>query len=174
MKNWVSILVVFGCSLSCFSAENQPDYSATIGAISDYSGENKDGVAVVGLRFDTSQFGGDFRGAIRIWIELTDKNKKVYFGKVKHPAPVFKINKMGRSPNGMITWAFEVLASDMKRPKVTGFAVEYGYKDGDEFKVLDAKFDDVDSAQELVDRNKDSLSVKVIAVKKKVEYDYRD
>jgi len=170
VKNIFLILVVFGCSLSCFSADNQSEYSATIGSISDYSGENKDGEAVRGLKFNTSQYGGEFRGLIRVSIEFTDKNKKVYWGKVKLPVPVFKVNKQGRSPNGMITWAFEAPAYDMKRPKITGFAVEYGYKKGDEFMALDAEFDDVDSAQELADRNKNSKSVKVKAAKKKVEY----
>lgn len=172
MKTHFLMLVVFCCSLSCFSSDRKPEYSATIGSISDYSGENKKGESVEGLKFNTSQFGGEFQGAIRVSIELIDKEKNVYWGKVALPAPVFKVNKQGKSPNGMITWVFDVLSADMKRPKITGYAVEYGVKENDEFVALDAQFDDVDSAQELADRNKESLPVKVKAAKKKVEYNY--
>lgn len=124
----------------------------------------------MGLRFHTRQFGDEFQGAIQVSIELTDKDKTVYWGAVSLSSPVFKANKQGNLPSGTITWEFEASSADMKRPKITGYSVEYGYEKDGEFVVLASEFDDVDSAQELADRNKKSKSIKVKAAKKKVEY----
>ena len=171
MKTKLLILIACLCSLTCFSDDDKSDYSGTIGSISDYSGEDKSGEDVEGLKFNTSQHGGEFRGAIHIAIELTDKNKTVYWGDATVLAPKFKANKQGRFPSGMMEWVFEVSVADMKRPKITGYAVEFGYEDDGDFVVLDADFDDVDNAQELADRNKESESIDVKATKKKPLYD---
>lgn len=168
MKFARNLFVICCLSLSAF-AGNDFEGRASVGSIQDYSGENKQEVEVEGLKFTTTQGGTDFQGVIRVSLEITTKEKVVYWGDIELTAPAYKTSSNGVDPNGIL-WLFEVPSAGMKRPKITGYAVEYGYKDGSEFVVLDADYDDVDSAQELADRNKESKSITVTCAQKKLDY----
>jgi hypothetical protein len=91
-----------------------------------------------------------FIGTLRFTVEVTDKAGEVRWGQVsraqsKHP-PEY---------DGKDEWTFEFAHGELDKPKITAYALEYGWETNKVFTPVVQKFDNVESAAEITDRNKD-------------------
>jgi len=168
MKYIYSLLIACCLFSSGFAKSDKFKGRATLGSIQDFEVEKSD-VEYEGIKFFTTQGGADFDGIMRVSLEMTTKEKVVYWAKTEVKAPKWKNNSQGKAPD-CINWIFAAPITEMKRPKITGYAIEFGYNNDDEFVVLDADYDDVDTAEELEERNKDSQKLNLKG-KNKINYD---
>lgn len=92
----------------------------------------------------------DFEGyRIRMVVELTDKKaKKSYLVDYKANRP----SDLDTQYTGEDHWTLYMPHGDLERVKLTGYAIQYGFMDGEEFVVFGEEFDDVDSLDELLKR----------------------
>ena len=148
MKRIGLVLIACCLSLSCFAKEKAP-MKASIKSVRKCSGENKSGTEVEMLKINTSQSDMKLPAVMYVAVALEDKNDVTYYGEVKKPAPSYRLNGNGDEPDGTVEWMVEIDASNMKRPKIVGYTVEYRYEKGDESILLDSDYSKVDSPEEL-------------------------
>lgn len=91
-----------------------------------------------------------FVGTLRFTVEVTDKSGEVRWGQVsraqsKHP-PEYE---------GKDEWTFEFPHGELDKPKITAYALEYGWETNKVFTPVVQKFDNAESAGEITDRNRD-------------------
>jgi len=102
------------------------------------------------LMVDTSQDprDSDLKPVLRVTFRLFDKkNKLTVFAQAERTA--------GRIPGddryaNRTKWEFHVPFDGMKNPKLVASAVEFGVKKDGEFIVVEAEYDDVESAEEIM------------------------
>lgn len=91
-----------------------------------------------------------YRFRVRVTVEMEDKEDNLYYARrALEQGPVHE------DYTGRDRWEFKIPHGDLKRPKVTAYAIEYGILDGADFVVLSEEMDDVDSSDEIVERNKE-------------------
>lgn len=103
-----------------------------------------------------------FMGTIRFTFEMTDKAGQTRWGQItriqaKHPVEY----------DGKDEWTFEFPHGELDRPKITAYALEYGWETNKVFTPVVQKFDNAESADEITERNKDSKNKLKITVKTK-------
>ena len=169
IKHIVVLLAACCLSLNCLG-EDGP--KGTLSSVQTSSTETKDGVKVERFTFNTQQNGsGKFAVAIQVTVELTDKNGKVAWGKAKAISPTGQVKGgefAGTSYSGAVRWVFVAEHGDLKRPKITGYVVEFGYGQGKNFVCLDKQCYRAESKEELVERNKASSPLTVKCVERMV------
>jgi hypothetical protein len=157
IKRIVVLLAACCLSLNCLG-EDGP--RGTLSAVQTSSTETKDGAKVERLVFNTQQSGSaKFSAAVQVFVELTDKEGRVAWGTAKggSSAGIVKSGEFaGTAYSGAVRWVFEAQYGDLKRPKVTGYVVEYGYFQGKEFICIDKQTYRTESKEELKERNKTS------------------
>ena len=91
-----------------------------------------------------------FDGVLRVTVELTGEGGEVWYGQMSKP-------QGKRRPDyiGLDDWTCSIPHGELKYPKVV-YAVEYGYQTTNDFVVLQQRLRKVDSADEIMARNKDS------------------
>lgn len=169
MKRIVVLLAASCLSLNCLGADDVA--RGTLSSVQTSSTETKDGGKVERFIFNTQQNGGGgkFPGTVQIFVELTDKDGRVAWGKAKASSPAGQVKGgefAGTSYSGAVRWVFEALHGDLKRPKITGYVVEFGYQQGKEFTCFDKQYYRTESKEELVERNKASSPLAVKCTQK--------
>lgn len=140
------------------------EYRGYISSVQQMSGENKAGAKVEGLRINTQTGGGAFEAVVRVAIEVTDRNGKVALGRGLARAPFGEVqagHAKGAVYTGAVQWIFEMEHGDLKRPDITGYAVELGYEPDGEFVRLAEECYRVESTDELLNRHRLSKTVRV-------------
>ncbi len=101
------------------------------------------------LQINTFQDQDDTTGfRIRFVVELTDNKKNRYLVKLTADAP----EGYDSEYQGEDYWDLRMAHGEIGRPRVTGFAVQYGIMDGETFVPLVEEFDDVKTVDELTQR----------------------
>lgn len=162
MKYIVALLTVCCLSLNCLGADDE--LKGVITSVQNSSAETKAGEKVERFTINTHQVGGKFAGTVRVAVEMTDKDGKIAWGEVKGSSQTGEVEWgqfKGASFSGAVRWIFEAKHGDLNRPKVTGYVVQYGYRQGKEFVCLDEKCYRTKSRDELVERNKTSGALAV-------------
>jgi len=162
VKRSVCLFVVCCLFLVCFAGDNEP--VGRINSVQRQSGENKNGDDVEILKINTIQSGKIFEGVLRISMMLEGKNGKVAWGKIERAQPIGEVKRgylKGSKRTGAVSWKCEAFNSALKRPKLTAYSVEYGYKKDDKFVVLEDEFYKTTDLEELAEKNKGSLRLKM-------------
>jgi len=152
--------MLFAFCLSCFTSfgAELPDELAElkearkgkvkIGGVIDDTVRGDDDEKFEVLKFYTSQYEDDelvYR--VRVTMEITDKDDNIYFARLAREQGPLHPDYIGED-----RWAFQVPHGDLKRPKLTAYAIQYGFfKDGI-LVPLAEEFDDVDSVDEIMER----------------------
>ena len=121
-----------------------------IGSVNDSTIKNDADEKVTVLKFYTCQDERDkLNYRMRVTIELTDNRGKggSYFAQLSCKQPTIPDEYTGET-----TWEFHLPHGALEKCKLTAYAVQYGFLEGDVFVPVDEKFDDVDSAEEITDR----------------------
>jgi hypothetical protein len=127
-----------------------------IGTVNDSKMKNDADEKVTEIKFHTYQDERDeLNYRIRVTIEMTDRQKNTYFAQISRPPKPFPGEYTGESD-----WAFQIPHGDLERPKVSAYAIEYGFLDGSTFVPVAEEFDDVDCAEEITDRTQARINIK--------------
>lgn len=105
-----------------------------------------------------------FDGVLRVTVELTGGDE-VWYGQLIRPQ-----GKKRPDYNGRDTWEFSIPHGALKYPKLV-YAVEYGYQVSNAFVAVDQQFKKVESAEEIMARNKGSKNKLKIIAKSISEHD---
>lgn len=106
-----------------------------------------------------------FDGVLRLTIEMTGKEGEVWYGQMSKPQ-----GKRRPDYNGRDTWEFSISHGALKYPKIV-YAVEYGYQTSNAFVAVDQQLKKVESADEIMTRNKGSKNKLKITIKARAEHD---
>ena len=108
-----------------------------------------------------------FMGTMRFTVEMTDKAGEVRWGQIT--------KVQGKRPaeyDGKDEWTFDVPHGALDKPKMTAYALEYGWETNKVFTPVAQNFYKVESADEITDRNKDpKKKLKVTAKTKSLRQD---
>ena len=91
-----------------------------------------------------------FVGTMRFTVELTGKNGEVWWGQI--------LRKQAKRPpeyEGRDEWIFDFPHGDLRNPKITAYALEYGWETNSVFIPVEQEFYKVESADEITERNTD-------------------
>lgn len=157
MKLTVFLMTVFCLVLGGFGEEAK--YNGVLSGVNVTSGENKDGGNIETIRANTLQNGPVFPGYLRVAVEMTDKEDNVFRGESLTGSSAGEVKGgqyQGYSFTGAVRWEVDVEHGSLKRPRITGYVVEYGYMDGKNFVCLDKECYRVKSREELLERSKDA------------------
>lgn len=127
-----------------------------IGSVTDTTIKNDADEKVTVLKFYTCQDERDkLNYRMRVTIELTDKRGKgdSYFAQLSCKQRTPPIHYTGESD-----WEFQLPHGNLEKPKLTAYAVQYGFLEEGVFVPVAEKFDDVDSADEITDRTSSRLN----------------
>jgi hypothetical protein len=137
---------------------------------------DKDRNKSIVLEVETSQYADGeesipegFR--MRFVVELTDKKTK------KQYLVDYTVDRPGDMEyefeyTGQDHWFLYMPYGEMSGPKITGYVVQYGFMDGDNFLIRGEEFDDVKTLDELVARNKTPYPDNPKLYKLRVKYYY--
>ena len=158
MKQRLIILAILSCCAVAFSEKPtdlvlklQKEYKGRIkiGSANDTTLKVED-EKVEALKFHTYQDErDDLNYRIRVTVELEDKNDKTYFAQIMKPQPSHQMEYTGES-----NWEFHIPHGNMKRPKITAYAIQYGFIQDKKFIPVAEELDDVDAAEEITERTK--------------------
>jgi hypothetical protein len=110
-----------------------------------------------------------FEGVMRLTVELTGNNGEVWYGQQEKPQGKKRADYIGSD-----TWEFRVPHGTLKYPEMV-YAVEYGYKQTNKtFVAVGQQFRKVNSAEEIMARNKDSKNKLKITPKTRAEHETAD
>lgn len=89
----------------------------------------------------------DLNYEMHVTIQLTDKKTKTigYAESIDSPGPVDVDKYLGYSD-----WEFRIPFNGMKKPKMTAYAIEFGFIKGGQFIPIYTDYDKVESAEEIV------------------------
>ena len=105
-----------------------------------------------------------FIGTLRFTCEFVDKEKNVYYGQASA-----KQKDHSRDYIGQEDWRFRIPHGDLEYPKMTAYAMEFGFETNGTFVVVDQVTKKVKSGDEIMARNTDpSKKLKFSGVVKKV------
>ena len=170
-KMMLSVMLVAGC-LAAFGEIDEKEMKrlkryVRVDSVNDSTFRNKDREKIAILKFNTSQDERDKEGyRVRVTVELTDKSKDSYYAQLMRNQAEVSSEYLGQD-----RWEFHVPHGELERPKVSAYVVEYGLMDEETFVPLAVEMDDVDSAEELIERCKARIDK---GVKMKHGYLYRD
>jgi hypothetical protein len=105
---------------------------------------------------------GSFMGTMRFTVELTDKAGETRWGQI--------LRKQAKRPaeyDGKDEWTFEFPHGELDKPKMTAYALEYGWETDKVFTPVVQEFYKVESADEITARNKDPKQKLKITAKTK-------
>lgn len=92
-----------------------------------------------------------FTGTMRFTVEITDKAGETRWGQITRAQA-----KRPAEYDGKDEWTFEFPHGELDKPKITAYALEYGWETNKVFTPVVQKFDNVESAAEITARNKDA------------------
>lgn len=161
MKKILALLFVCCAALSCV-AENT-ELIGRINSVQEMDGEDDQGNDLIILKVNTIQSGSTFKGVLRVAVQLEDKKDQIAWGTAQMAHATGEVQGgqyKGASATGAVVWTCKISFPTMKRPKLRGYSVEYGYMENGTFVALDEDFYRTDSFEELKERNKNSILLK--------------
>lgn len=95
---------------------------------------------------------GELKYQLRIAVQLTDKKTKevVYSRTTTAPKDLPEQESGDGSYGGYTEWAFRIPFGQLKKPKLTACAIEFGFTEGSTFVPVATLYDDVDSIDEIL------------------------
>jgi hypothetical protein len=162
MKKWIGLLVTCMLALNCFSKSDEP--VGRINSVRKESGENKSGIDLGILKINTTQSGKTFKGILRVSMLMEGKNGKTAWGVIKRTQKTGTVHRgehEGLRATGAVSWNCEGFNSQLKRPKLKAYAVEYGYMENGEFIVLEDDLYKIDSFEKFKSQHQDSLPLEM-------------
>ncbi len=160
MKRMLSIFTLL-CVYCSAGAEALPDYlqdmqedyqgRIKVWAIKDDDVEDDNDNEFFVLQFESRQDDrdeGKLDYQMRVTVQLTDKKTKevVYAQTTKVPRPL--------PPNDWYAdhtaWEFRIPFGDLKKPKLTAYAIEFGFLKDSHFVPVGVDYDEVDNAEEIL------------------------
>ena len=162
MRRIVCLFVACCLSLSCFAKSD--GFKGKINSVQKQSGENVRGIDTGILKINTIQSGKIFDSLIRISMQMVGKNGQIAWGtseRVNQTDVVRGGEHEGMKPTGAISWTGKGYNAALKRPKLKAYTVEYGYKEGGKFIVLDSDYYKTDGYEDFKVANRDSLPLKM-------------
>jgi hypothetical protein len=94
---------------------------------------------------------------MRVVVELKDKEKNLYIVDFTADRP----SDLDSEYTGEDYWFLDMYHEELKQLKVTDYAVQYGFMDGEEFILLADDYDDVKTLDELTERTKTPFPGKI-------------
>jgi len=91
-----------------------------------------------------------FLGTLRFTVEMTDKAGEIWWGQSSKVQ-----GKHSAEYDGKDEWTFDFPHGALDKPKMTAYALEYGFETNKVFTPVVQKFYNVESADEITSRNKD-------------------
>jgi len=161
MKQQLLSILIFACCITAGQAETLDEIKALkkeieskvkIGTINDKTLSDRNDNETEQIYFSTYLTRKcDTKFSLRVTVELTDKRGKgdVYFAALTQPQII--VNAI-TSPTGREDWAFEIPHGKMENPKITAYAIQSGIQRNGRFIPLFEELDDVDSAEEITER----------------------
>lgn len=146
-----------GATLPDHLAEKKEEMERRIklGGINDSTFKNDDDEKLEVVKFHTYQDErDDLMYRMRVTIELIDKNDQTCFGQLMVPPRPYPTGYTGESD-----WEFQIPHGDMKRPKINAYAIQYGFIEDGTFVPVAEDFDDVESPEEIVNRNDNRVEI---------------
>lgn len=160
MKYLFSILILFTALFSATAAELpdnlqklQEELGDKLKIISvdddDFKDDDDNKFFVLKVVSSQDERATDLTPLMRVTVQLLDRKSKttVFAQAEKKSRPLPGNNRYG----GSTRWEFHVPFGDMKRPKLTAYAVEFGVNEGGTFVAGASEYDKVDSADEIMD-----------------------
>ena len=126
----------------------------SVGSVSQSDFRDKENVKTEMIKISSQQDKDDpFLGTMRLTVEFTGGNGEVWYGQ--------SVRSQGNARNsldytGEDLWEFSFPHGDLKYPDITAYAVEYGFEEDRKFIPVAQRFKKAESADEIMDRNKDS------------------
>ena len=163
IKRWVLMVLMVAGSWTAFAelTEDERDRleDLEIAGVGNDTEKDDDRNKIEVLEINTFQSEDDdgegFR--IRIVAELVDKQKKLY-----------RVDFKGNRPGGINSeytgedyWLLYMPHGELERVKLTAYAVQYGFMDGDDFIVFAEDLDGVETVDELLERAAEPFPEKV-------------
>lgn len=122
--------------------------SVRINAVSDRTVRNDAREKLEVISFFTNQNEDDkLIYKVRVTVEITDKSGDVYYARI-----VKGQGALDEEYKGEDEWAFQIPHGELERPKITAYAIQYGFVKDKMLIPVYEEFDDVDSAEEIVER----------------------
>jgi len=159
MKRLLSILILFSIFFSATAAdlpddlkELQKEYKGQIKiwGVNDDDFEDEDDNEFFVLTFQSCQDERkpDLNYLMRVTVQLTDKKtgSTVFAQTKKKPRPVPLDGKYANSTK----WGFQVPFGEMKKPKLTAYAIEFGIMKDGTFVPVGFEYDEVESAEQIM------------------------
>ena len=106
-----------------------------------------------------------FDGVLRLTVELTGSEGEVWYGQISKPQGKRRADYLGKDD-----WTFTVSNEKLKYPKMV-FALEYGYPTSNSFVVVAKQLKKVESADEIMTRNKDSKNKLTLKAKTRAQHE---
>lgn len=97
-----------------------------------------------------------FLGAVRLTVEMTDKSDQTVYGQ--------KVQAQAKHPSeyqGKDEWTFEIPHGALDKPKITAYALEYGWETNKVFTPVVQEFYKAESAEEILARSTDPKAEKL-------------
>jgi len=161
MKRLLSVLILFSIFFSTTTIaaelpanlkELQEELGDKIKLMSvdddDFEDDNDNEFFVLMVKSSQDERDIDMRPLMRVTVRLFDKKTKTtVFAQVE--------KKAGKLPGndryaGSTKWEFHIPFGDMKKPKLVAYAVEFGVMEGSTFVPGAFEYDDVESAEEIM------------------------
>ena len=159
MKHLISALVL---SVICLSTslgelpehleELKGDYENRIkvwGVLDDdIEDENENEFFIIKFKSFQDYRASDLDYKMRVTVQLTDKKtKSVVFAQATKKPQLMSSSHYA----GYTEWTFRVPYGKLNRPKLTAYAIEFGFMEDSFFLAVAVDFDDVDSAEEIME-----------------------
>lgn len=181
MKGLLELLIIFVAFFSV-TAEEIPEYlldmadeygdNTRLFSINDDDVEDENGNDFFVLKFCTFQddtHEKPFGYTLRVTVQLTDrKTQTVVFDQIEENIPQRKIGKMTYYEGH--AWEYQIPFGEMKRPKLSAYAIEFGFEKDGHFVILAADYDKVDSADEIL--NGEGHEVKMKRTRQDIMWTY--
>lgn len=106
-----------------------------------------------------------FDGVLRLTVELTGSEGEVWYGQILKPQGKRRPDYLGKDD-----WVLTISHGQLKYPKMV-YALDYGYQTSNAFVVVDQHLYKVESADEIMTRNKDSKNKLEITAKTKPQHE---
>ena len=106
-----------------------------------------------------------FDGVLRLTVELTGSEGEVWYGQISKPQGKRRVDYLGKDD-----WTLTVSHEKLKYPKMV-FALEYGYPTSNSFVVVAQQLKKVESADEIMTRNKDSKNKLTLKAKTRAQHE---
>jgi len=164
MKHYLAVLIFFSLCTAAFCAESSGDElidrlqkRVKIGTVSDSTARTDGGEKVLNLKLHTYQDerDSDYDFRLRVTVELTDKEDKIYAAQLQSPQ-----GGVPKEYTGEDDWEFQVSLGELDKPKMTSYVIEYGILRNKEFVPVAVLLKKAESSADIMKRSAGRVPIK--------------